>query len=90
MGGACCGALPQGKIGGDSGLSPRGQEYAKRLAAFISNQYPSRDAIAVRSYWRLMCDVRLVVTNRRACGVCAPGVDEYAEAHHQHSAAAGA
>jgi broad specificity phosphatase PhoE len=30
----------QGRIGGDSGLSPRGVAYSHRLAAFLNNLYP--------------------------------------------------
>lgn len=37
----------QGLIGGDSGLSDKGKEYAKRLSAFINNQYPDPEGIAV-------------------------------------------
>lgn len=33
----------QGRIGGDSLLSPRGQAYAARLATFMSQQYPASD-----------------------------------------------
>lgn len=36
----CLLCFPQGRIGGDAGLSPRGCLYAQRLAEFVKAHYP--------------------------------------------------
>jgi len=37
----------QGRIGGDSGLSPRGLAYSLKLAAFVNGQYPAGSDLTV-------------------------------------------